>query len=67
MMELKVTLSKIIRHFNILPSVDGLSTGIHDPADRNDKINNPYDARLGFFLTLKSVNGLNIRLKHRVY
>nr|XP_036231701.1 uncharacterized protein LOC106622644 [Bactrocera oleae] len=66
MMELKVTLSKIIRHFNILPAVDGLSTGIHDPADRNDKINNPYDARLGFFLTLKSVNGLNIRLKHRV-
>ncbi|XP_036333127.1 probable cytochrome P450 4e1 isoform X1 [Rhagoletis pomonella] len=67
MMELKVTVSKIIRHFNILPAVDGLSTGIHDPADPNDKFDNPYDARLGFYLTLKSVNGLKIRLRRRVY
>ncbi|XP_067627242.1 probable cytochrome P450 4e1 isoform X2 [Eurosta solidaginis] len=67
MMELKVTISKIIRHFEILPAVDGLSTGIHDPTDPNDKINNPYDTRLGFFLTLKSLNGLNIRLRRRIY
>uniref|UniRef100_W8BSJ2 Putative cytochrome P450 4e1 n=3 Tax=Ceratitis capitata TaxID=7213 RepID=W8BSJ2_CERCA len=67
MMELKVTISKIIRHFNILPAVDGLSTGIHNLGDPNNKITNPYDARLGFFLTLKSVNGLNIRLSRRSY
>ncbi|XP_053964372.1 uncharacterized protein LOC128867288 [Anastrepha ludens] len=67
MMELKVTVSKIIRHFNILPALDGLSTGINNPTDPNDKINNPYDARLGFFLTLKSINGLKIRLRRRTY
>ncbi|XP_037947319.1 probable cytochrome P450 4e1 [Teleopsis dalmanni] len=63
MMELKVTISKILRHFEILPAVDDLSSGSHDFSNSH----NPYDPQLAALVTLKSTNGVYIRLKKRDY
>lgn len=63
-MELKTTISKILRNFIILPAADGLSSGINDPHVISK---NPYDVKLELAITLRSTNGIHLRLQPRIY
>ncbi|EDW89347.2 uncharacterized protein Dyak_GE19199 [Drosophila yakuba] len=75
LLEIKTVVSKIIRNFEVLPSLDELvskdgyiSTTIGLPdAERKkrDPYRHKYDPVLSAVLTLKSENGLYIRLKER--
>jgi len=75
LLEIKTVVSKIIRNFEVLPALDELvskdgyiSTTIGLPdAERKkrDPYRHKYDPILSAVLTLKSENGLYIRLKER--
>ncbi|XP_037716445.1 cytochrome P450 4e2 [Drosophila subpulchrella] len=75
LLEIKTVVSKIIRNFEVLPAVDELvskdgyintTLGL-PPAERKkrDAHRHKYDPILSAVLTLKSENGLHIRLKER--
>ncbi|KAH8401367.1 hypothetical protein KR009_004956 [Drosophila setifemur] len=75
LLEIKTIVSKIIRNFHVLPALDGLfskdgyvntTLGL-PPAERKklDQHRHKYDPILSAVLTLKSENGLHIRLKER--
>ncbi|XP_037951849.1 probable cytochrome P450 4ad1 [Teleopsis dalmanni] len=64
---LKIILSKVLRSYELLPSAEGLSTGIHDLTDEKDIIDNPFDPRLQFGVSLQSSNGILLRIKERQY
>lgn len=65
MYELKSLLSRIIRHYEILPAKDGLSSGINDHSLKGCEPQSEYDPILNIRVTLKSENGILIRLKER--
>ncbi|KAH8233715.1 hypothetical protein KR026_011572 [Drosophila bipectinata] len=75
LLEIKTVVSKIIRNFEVLPALDELvskdgyvstSVGL-PPAERakREEYRHKYDPILSAVLTLKSENGLHIRLKER--
>ncbi|XP_022229687.2 uncharacterized protein LOC111079011 [Drosophila obscura] len=75
LLEIKTVVSKIIRHFKVLPALDELaskdgyiSTTLgYRPEERKkrDPLRHKYDPILSAVLTLKAENGLFIRLKER--
>ncbi|KAH8313079.1 hypothetical protein KR059_011901, partial [Drosophila kikkawai] len=75
LLEIKTVVSKIIRNFEVLPALDELvskdgyvnTTLGKTPAERKklDANRHKYDPILSAVLTLKSENGLFIRLKER--
>ncbi|KAH8233716.1 hypothetical protein KR026_011571 [Drosophila bipectinata] len=65
MYQLKSILSQLLRNFEILPAVDGLSPGINDHSRVDCVPQSEYDPILNIRVTLKSENGIQIRLKKR--
>ncbi|XP_001360299.1 cytochrome P450 4e2 [Drosophila pseudoobscura] len=75
LLEIKTVVSKIIRHFEVLPALDELaskdgyiSTSLGYPPEerkKRDLLRHKYDPLLSAVLTLKAENGLFIRLKER--
>ncbi|KAL5285738.1 hypothetical protein ACFFRR_007426 [Megaselia abdita] len=67
MMEVKAIMCKIVRHFRILPPVDDLKTnGIFDMStSMKNKGRTKWDATMSAVLTLKSVQGIHVRLEER--
>lgn len=61
MLELKTVLSKIVRYFEVLPAKDELTS--KDGYERWEQ--SEYDPKLSAVLTLKSDNGILIRLRAR--
>lgn len=77
-LEIKTVMSKIVRNFEILPALDGVDTSeaariLHvqnllNPEDSTlSYTENKYDPQLSMILTLKSDNGIHVRLKKRQY
>ncbi|EDV33048.1 uncharacterized protein Dana_GF21887 [Drosophila ananassae] len=77
LLELKTVISKMIRSFEVLPAIEGLYSrdgrlntylGL-SPGERlkREAGRHKYDPILSAVLTLKSDNGLHLRLKERVY
>ncbi|XP_002006193.3 probable cytochrome P450 4ad1 [Drosophila mojavensis] len=66
MYQLQALLSLLVRHFEILPAVDGLPPGINDHTRVDCVPQSEYDPVLNIRVTLKSENGIQIRLKQRV-
>ncbi|XP_073846354.1 cytochrome P450 4e2-like [Musca autumnalis] len=70
-LEFKTVLSKIIRNFEILPALDELASEdgyvptYFGPYRKNQPQPHKYDPVLSTVLTLKSANGIFIRLKER--
>ncbi|XP_030572771.1 probable cytochrome P450 4ad1 [Drosophila novamexicana] len=65
MYQLQALLSLLVRHFEILPAVDGLPPGINDHSQVDCVPQSEYDPVLNIRVTLKSENGIQIRLKQR--
>ncbi|XP_034476701.1 probable cytochrome P450 4ad1 [Drosophila innubila] len=65
MYELKAILSLLVRHFKILPPVDDLPPGINDHSRDDCVPQSEYDPVFNIRVTLKSENGIQIRLKRR--
>ncbi|KAI8035722.1 hypothetical protein M5D96_011472 [Drosophila gunungcola] len=65
MYQMKALLSQLVRRFEILPAVDGLSPGINDHSREDCVPQSEYDPVLNIRVTLKSENGIQIRLKKR--
>ncbi|KAL7738169.1 hypothetical protein ACLKA6_006508 [Drosophila palustris] len=65
MYELQAILSLLIRHFEILPPVDDLPPGINDHSREDCVPQSEYDPVFNIRVTLKSENGIQIRLKRR--
>ncbi|XP_064552137.1 probable cytochrome P450 4ad1 [Drosophila montana] len=65
MYQLQALLSLLVRHFEILPAVDGLPPGINDHSQVDCVPQSEYDPVLNIRVTLKSENGIQIRLKPR--
>lgn len=65
MFELKSLLSKLIRNFIIFPPKDGLSSGINDHSRKDCTPQSEFDPILNIRVTLKSENGIQIRLQKR--
>uniref|UniRef100_T1GM25 Cytochrome P450 n=1 Tax=Megaselia scalaris TaxID=36166 RepID=T1GM25_MEGSC len=67
LMEVKAIMCQIIRNFKILPPVDGLKTnGIFDISSENRNVGRTkWDPLMSAALTLKSCNGIYIRLEER--
>lgn len=63
--QLKALLSHVIRHYEILPAKDGLSSGINDLSQKDCMPQSEYDPILNIRVTLKSENGILIRLNER--
>nr|XP_016943017.1 probable cytochrome P450 4ad1 [Drosophila suzukii] len=65
MYQMKALLSQLVRRFEILPAVDGLSSGINDHSREDCVPQSEYDPVLNIRVTLKSENGIQIRLRKR--
>ncbi|XP_017126253.1 probable cytochrome P450 4ad1 [Drosophila elegans] len=65
MYQMKALLSQLVRRFEILPAVDGLPPGINDHSREDCVPQSEYDPVLNIRVTLKSENGIQIRLKKR--
>ncbi|BFG06003.1 probable cytochrome P450 4ad1 [Drosophila madeirensis] len=65
MYQLKSLLSQLVRNFEILPAIDGLSSGINDHSQVECVPQSEYDPVLNIRVTLKSENGILIRLGKR--
>ncbi|XP_054741021.1 probable cytochrome P450 4ad1 [Anastrepha obliqua] len=65
MYELKALLSMIVRNLEILPAKDGLPSGINDHSRIDCVPQSEYDPILNIRVTLKSENGIQLRLKRR--
>ncbi|EDV35667.1 uncharacterized protein Dana_GF12588 [Drosophila ananassae] len=65
MYQLKSILSQLLRNYEILPAVDGLPPGINDHSRVDCVPQSEYDPILNIRVTLKSENGIQIRLKKR--
>ncbi|XP_061396112.1 probable cytochrome P450 4ad1 [Musca vetustissima] len=65
MFELKSLLSQVLRNYEILPAKDGLSSGINDHSRKGCVPESEYDPILNIRVTLKSENGILVRLKKR--
>uniref|UniRef100_A0A1I8PSP6 Cytochrome P450 n=1 Tax=Stomoxys calcitrans TaxID=35570 RepID=A0A1I8PSP6_STOCA len=65
MFELKSLLSAVVRNFEILPPKDGLSAGINDHSRKDCVPESEYDPILNIRITLRSENGILVRLKKR--
>ncbi|XP_050326256.1 probable cytochrome P450 4ad1 [Bactrocera neohumeralis] len=65
MYELKSLLSMIVRNLEILPAKDGLPSGINDHSRLDCVPQSEYDPILNIRVTLKSENGIQLRLKRR--
>ncbi|KAH8277807.1 hypothetical protein KR018_007650 [Drosophila ironensis] len=65
MYQLKVVLSQLLRTFEILPALDGLPPGINDHSRAECVAQSEYDPVLNIRVTLKSENGIQIRLRKR--
>ncbi|KAM7345239.1 cytochrome P450 4ad1 isoform 2-T2 [Cochliomyia hominivorax] len=63
--QLKALLSLILRHYEILPAKDGLPPGINDHSRKDCIPESEYDPILNIRVTLKSENGILLRLKER--
>ncbi|XP_004534613.1 probable cytochrome P450 4ad1 isoform X1 [Ceratitis capitata] len=66
MYELKALLSMIVRNLEILPAKDGLPSGINDHSRMDCVPQSEYDPILNIRVTLKSENGIQLRLKRRI-
>ncbi|XP_005186335.2 probable cytochrome P450 4ad1 [Musca domestica] len=64
-LELKSLLSQVIRNYEILPAKDGLTAGINDHSRKGCVPESDYDPILNIRVTLKSENGILVRLKKR--
>lgn len=70
-LEIKTVVSKIVRNFEILPALDELAskdgyvTTLFGP-HKSGKTQHKYEPILSAVLTLKSANGVWLRLKERV-
>lgn len=64
-MEMKSLLSQVIRNFEILPAKDGLGSGINDHSRKGCIPESDYDPILNIRVTLRSENGILVRLKKR--
>ncbi|KAH8254835.1 hypothetical protein KR032_012436 [Drosophila birchii] len=65
MYQMKALLSQLLRRFEILPAVDGLPPGINDHSRVDCVPQSEYDPVLNIRVTLKSENGIQIRLRKR--
>lgn len=65
MYQLQALLSLFVRNFEILPPVDDLPPGINDHSRIDCVPQSEYDPVLNIRVTLKSENGIQIRLKSR--
>ena len=65
MFELKSLLSKVICSFIILPPQEGLPPGINDHSQKNCVAQSEFDPILHIRVTLRSENGIQIRLQKR--
>lgn len=65
MYQMKALLSQLLRRFEILPAVDGLSSGINDHSRVDCVPQSEYDPVLNIRITLRSENGIQIRLRKR--
>ncbi|EDW00808.1 probable cytochrome P450 4ad1 [Drosophila grimshawi] len=65
MYQMQALLSLLVRHFEILPAVDNLPPGINDHSREDCVPQSEYDPVLNIRITLKSENGIQIRLKQR--
>ncbi|XP_017004729.2 probable cytochrome P450 4ad1 [Drosophila takahashii] len=65
MYEMKALLSQLLRRFEIVPAVDGLPPGINDHSREDCVPQSEYDPVLNIRVTLKSENGIQIRLRKR--
>uniref|UniRef100_A0A6P4DWU7 Probable cytochrome P450 4ad1 n=1 Tax=Drosophila rhopaloa TaxID=1041015 RepID=A0A6P4DWU7_DRORH len=65
MYQMKALLSQLVRRFEILPAVDGLPPGINDHSREDCVPQSEYDPVLNIRVTLKSENGIQIRLRKR--
>ncbi|XP_011184380.2 probable cytochrome P450 4ad1 [Zeugodacus cucurbitae] len=65
MYELKSLLAMIVRNLEILPAADGLPSGINDHSRLDCVPQSEYDPILNIRVTLKSENGIQLRLKRR--
>lgn len=65
MYQMKALLSQLLRRFEILPAVDGLPPGINDHSREDCVPQSEYDPVLNIRVTLKSENGIQIRLRKR--
>nr|AID61374.1 cytochrome P450 [Calliphora stygia] len=63
--QLKALLSLILRHYEILPAQDGLGAGINDHSRKDCVPESEFDPILNIRVTLKSENGILVRLKER--
>ncbi|KAH8404055.1 hypothetical protein KR215_008730 [Drosophila sulfurigaster] len=66
MYEVQAILSQLVRHFEILPPVDNLPPGINDHTRIDCVPETEYDPIFNIRVTLKSENGIQIRLKKRL-
>ncbi|XP_037947318.1 probable cytochrome P450 4ad1 [Teleopsis dalmanni] len=65
MLELKSILSKVVRNFEILPAKDNLPPGINDHSREDCVPQSEFDPILNIRVTLKSENGIQVRLRKR--
>ncbi|KAH8389767.1 hypothetical protein KR200_001284 [Drosophila serrata] len=65
MYQMKALLSQLLRRFEIRPAVDGLPPGINDHSRVDCTPQSEYDPILNIRVTLKSENGIQIRLRKR--
>ncbi|EDW74218.2 uncharacterized protein Dwil_GK21813 [Drosophila willistoni] len=65
MYQLKSLISLLVRHFEILPAIDGLPPGINDHSRVDCVPQSEYDPILNIRVTLQSENGIQIRLRKR--
>ncbi|XP_039501930.1 probable cytochrome P450 4ad1 [Drosophila santomea] len=65
MYQIKALISQLLRRFTILPAVDGLPPGINDHSREDCVPQSEYDPVLNIRVTLKSENGIQIRLRKR--
>ncbi|XP_037714134.1 probable cytochrome P450 4ad1 [Drosophila subpulchrella] len=65
MYQMKALLSQLVRRFEILPAADGLPSGINDHSREDCLPQSEYDPVLNIRVTLKSENGIQIRLRKR--
>ncbi|KAI8123632.1 putative cytochrome P450 4ad1 [Lucilia cuprina] len=63
--QLKALLSLILRNYEILPAQDGLPPGINDHSRKDCVPESEFDPILNIRVTLKSENGILVRLKKR--
>ncbi|XP_017044360.2 probable cytochrome P450 4ad1 isoform X2 [Drosophila ficusphila] len=65
MYQMKALLSQVLRQYEILPAVNGLPPGINDHSRVDCVPQSEYDPVLNIRVTLKSENGIQIRLRKR--